>query len=127
MGIGFFLERDFFWNTDWRDGTRIFFACGVRDFGTRIGRIRHGFFSPAAFLDFIERVDLPYVCWSKSLTWIQYHGVSDAIARRKTQTNTRQRRVDIGYKSGDLYQLSGLICPVLLVQVSDLDPISLRR
>jgi hypothetical protein len=81
MGIGFFWNVIFF-------GTRIggmrhgFFACGVgiflehgfdgwdtdfrlrrEDFGTRIRRMKRmkRIFSPAAFLDFIEWADLPYV------------------------------------------------------------------
>ena len=64
---------------DWTDET-LTFCLRLRFFGTRIGWMGHGFFrlrrggffgrrigrmkrifSPAAFLDFIEWADLPYV------------------------------------------------------------------
>lgn len=45
-----------------------------------------------------------YSRWYKSLTCTQYPRVSDAQATQKFDINTRQRRVDNGYKSGDLYQ-----------------------
>lgn len=42
--------------------------------------------------------------WYKSLTCTQYPRVSDAQATRKSYKGTRQRRVDTGFKSGDLNQ-----------------------